>query len=70
MGKIKDLTKTGIIAAALAELQKEKVKEATGKLKELYTKLDKAKKIVRNLEREIEDYMQELEVDEDDAKDS
>ncbi len=69
--KLKKLQRTGIVAAALAELQKEKVAEATTQLKKLYAQLDKAKKVVRNLEREIEDYIQELEIDDaDDSKSS
>ena len=46
---------------AQEELQKEKVVEATKELKVLYKRLDSAQKIVRNIEREIEDYLEELE---------
>lgn len=67
MGTIKRLQRTGIIAAALAELQKERVKEATEKLKNLYSKQDKARKVLKNIEREIEDYVQELEIDDADS---
>ena len=66
-GKVEKMKKTGIIAAALAELQKEQIKEATGKLKGLYAQERKAKKVLRNVQREIEDYLQELEIDDDDA---
>ena len=69
MGKrIERIRKTGVIAAALAELQKERVKEATVKLKDLYKQRDKARKILRNMEREIEDYLMELEIDDEDAE--
>jgi flagellar biosynthesis chaperone FliJ len=69
MGKrIDRIRKTGVIAAALAELQKERVKEATVKLKDLYKQRDKARKILRNMEREIEDYLMELEIDDEDAE--
>jgi t-SNARE complex subunit (syntaxin) len=67
MGLVKKLGTTGVIAAALAELQKERVKEATGKLKELYDRRDKSKKIYRNVCREIDDYLEDLEIDDDDA---
>lgn len=63
---IKKLTKTGVIAAALAELQQEKVKEATVKLKSLYDQERKAKKVLKNIQREIADYIEELEIDEED----
>ena len=69
MGKrIDRLKKTGIIAAAMAELQKERVKEATTELKDLYKQRDKARKILKNVEREIEDYLMELEIDDEDTE--
>jgi len=43
------------------ELRKEAIKEATGGLKALYKKLKSAEKLVRNVEREIEDYCEEFE---------
>ena len=64
--KLRKLRKTGIIAAALAEIQEEAVKEATSKLKDLYAQQKKARKVLRNIEREIEDYLMELEIDEED----
>lgn len=64
---LKKMGKTGIIAAAMAQVQQEAVKEATVKLKSLYSQLAKAKKVVRNIEREIEDYLLELELDDDDG---
>lgn len=66
-GAVERIAKTGVIAAAMAELQKERVKEATSKLKDLYRQKDKAKKILRNVEREIDDYLEELEIDDDDT---
>lgn len=64
---MKKMGKTGVMAAALAELQQEAVKEATKALKDLYAREKKAKKILRGIEREIEDYLLELELDDDDA---
>ena len=66
MGIIKRMKATGVIAAAVAELQKEKVKEATTELKRLYKSRDLSRKALRNVEREIEDYLQELEIDDAD----
>jgi ABC-type enterochelin transport system substrate-binding protein len=65
--EIKKMGKTGVIAAALAELQKDRVKEATTKLKDLYDKERKAKKVLKNIQREITDYIEELEIDDDDS---
>ena len=67
---LKKLSKAGVIATALAQLQEEKVKEATAKLKDLYSRRDKAKKVLRNIERDIEDYLHELEIDEQDFEKS
>ncbi len=50
----------------MAEVNKRKAKVATEKLTELYEQLDKAKKVVRNLQREIDDYIDELRIDEED----
>ena len=47
--------------AALAKVKEAKVEEATKKLVSLYSQLDDAKKIVRNIEREIDDYILTLE---------
>lgn len=46
---------------AKAELKEETTTKAVADLKEKYKALEKAKKIVRNLEREIADYLEELE---------
>ena len=67
MNVVKKLANTGVIAAALAELQKDKVKEATGRLKTLYKQRDSARKVLRNVDREIDDYLQELEINDDDT---
>ena len=64
--ELKRIGKTGIIAAAMAEIQREGVKEATAKLKDLYDKERKAKKVLRNIQREITDYLEELEIDDAD----
>ena len=66
MGVLKKMGATGVIAAALAELQKERVKDATGALKELYARRDAAKKVYRNVCREIDDYLEDLEIDDAD----
>ncbi len=66
--KLKKSQATGVVAAALAELQQDKIKEATAKLKSLYKQRDDARKILRNVEREIEDYLEELEIDDGDAE--
>ena len=64
--KLKQMGTTGVIAAAMAELQKERIKDATGKLKELYARRDSAKKVYRNICREIDDYLEDLEIDDTD----
>lgn len=64
--KLKQMGRTGVIAAALAELQHDAVKEATAELKKLYTREKAAKKVLRNVQREIQDYLQELEIDDAD----
>lgn len=66
MGLVTKLQKSVILSKVVEELSKEKVIEATGKLKALYRNRDKAKKVLRNLEREIEDYVEEIEQDESD----
>lgn len=66
---IKKMKRVGVIAAALAELQKERVKDATAKLKSLYDQERKAKKVLKNVQREIADYLEELEIDEEDSED-
>ena len=60
---LKKMGKAGVIAGALAELQKQAVKEATSKLTELYEREKKATKVLKNIQREIEDYLLELETD-------
>lgn len=52
--------KKTISELAKAELRKERVKEATGGLKTLYKKLEAAEKLVRNIQREIDDYLEEI----------
>lgn len=68
--KVSRINRTGIIAAAMAELQKERVKEATTKLKSLYDQERKAKKVLKNVQREIKDYLEELEIDDADTDDA
>lgn len=64
--KVKRMGTTGVIAAAMAELQKERVKDATGKLKTLIDNKRKAYKIYRNACREYDDFLEELEIDDKD----
>jgi ABC-type enterochelin transport system substrate-binding protein len=45
---------------ARKEIVEEATKRATEKLKELYGKLEKAKLVVRNIEREIDAYLNEV----------
>lgn len=45
---------------AQKEIQEERMKEVKDKLKSKYRDLEKAKKVVRTLEREIELYLVEL----------
>lgn len=42
---------------ALKEFNEEKMKEAKSKIKEVLSKIEKAKLVVRNLERELDDLM-------------
>ena len=58
---VKLATEKSIKELAQEELKSEKVREATIELKSLYRRLESAQKIVRNIEREIEDYLEELE---------
>jgi intergrase/recombinase len=64
--KIKQMGATGVIAAAMAELQKERVKDATGKLKCLIDNKQKARKVYRNACRAYDDFVEELGIDDDD----
>jgi len=52
--------------AALEELREERVKEATQQLKRKLKDLQAAKKIVANLQREVDDFLDELDMDESD----
>lgn len=61
MVKIVGNVSEGIKELAEAELRKEAINEATSGLKALYKKLKSAEKLVRNIEREIEDYCEEFE---------
>jgi len=47
---------------AKAEVLKERREEAIERFKELYNKLERARKVVKNIEREIEDLELELEI--------
>lgn len=66
MGLVTKLQKNTIISKVVEELSKEKIVEATLRLKNLYKQRDKAKKVLRNIEREIEDYIEEIEQDDSD----
>jgi hypothetical protein len=50
---------------ALEELAKEQAQVAKEKLKDLYKKQTSAKKVLANIEREIEEYMLELDQDQE-----
>lgn len=52
--------KLDVKGVALARVKAKKVEAAVGKLEELYAKKEAAEKIVRNLDREIEDYLAEV----------
>ena len=58
---VKEVKELSVKEIALQELKKEQVKEATDELKELYRKLAAAEKVVRNIQREIDDYCEEIE---------
>ena len=51
---------------AQEELRKERADKAKIKLKDLYRKQAAAKKVLANIDREIEDYLQELDIEEED----
>lgn len=57
---VKDVDKMTIKEKALAELREERAKEAKDKLKGLYRRQADAKKMLGNIEREIQDYLQQL----------
>ena len=61
--------KQTIVQAAMAKVKAAKVEKATKRLTELYEQRDKAAKILRNIERDIEDYLQEMDIDDADAPD-
>jgi hypothetical protein len=65
---VKDVDKMNIKEKALAELREERVKEAKDKLKSLYRKQADAKKVLANIEREIEDYLMQLDETEKDLE--
>ena len=48
------------------EIRQDFIKKYKSRLKQLKLSEAKAKKIVRNVQREIEDLLQEMEIDEDD----
>jgi len=52
-----------IKAEAVKEFNEEKAKEAKGRIKTKLKELDKAKKVVTNIERELEDLEDELSQD-------
>lgn len=55
------LDRDAIKARAQQEIKEEIEKKATAKLKELYRQLEDANKVVRNIQREIDDYLIQLE---------
>ena len=58
---MKDVNTLSIKEMAQLELKKEKAEEAKERLKELYSKKHDAEKIVKNIDREIDDYLEQLE---------
>jgi tRNA pseudouridine-54 N-methylase len=65
---VKDVNSMSIKEKALLELKEERTKEAKDKLKGLYRKQADAKKVLANIEREIEDYLLQLEETEKDLE--
>lgn len=61
MSGLKEAKSKSLKDIALEEVKEERQKEAVKKLKKLYSNLEDAKLIVRNIEREIEDYIEEVE---------
>lgn len=55
MGNVTNL-RSSVLQKAKAELEKEKVEVAVGKLKALYRKQDQAQLVLENINREIADY--------------
>lgn len=45
---------------AKQEIAEEAVKDATSKLKELYRKQEKARLVLKNIDREIQSYLEEM----------
>jgi hypothetical protein len=67
-GKAMNIAKNKTVKElALEEIKKEKAEIAKEKLKELYKKEQSAKKVLANIEREISEYIAELDMDEEDA---
>ena len=58
---LKSTAQMSVKEQALAELQQEKVAEATAKLKVLYSKLADAEKVVKQIQFEIDEYSASLE---------
>jgi hypothetical protein len=58
--KMQDVKKMNIKEKALEELRQERTVEAKNKLKQLYRKQADAKRVLANIDREIEDYLAEL----------
>lgn len=65
---VKDVDKMTIKEKALLELREERAKEAKDKLKGLYRRQADAKKMLGNIEREIEDYLMQLDETEKDLE--
>jgi flagellar biosynthesis chaperone FliJ len=63
---MQDVKKMSIKEKALMEIREERAREAKEQLKKLYRKQADAKKILANVEREIEDYLEQLDQSEND----
>lgn len=66
MTKVKAIKSMSILEMAKAELKTERATKAKEKLKHLFSQQNSAKKVLKNIEREIEDYLNELEVEDED----
>lgn len=58
--KVENITAQSIMDEARQELRKDAIKDATRKMKTKLRELSDAKRIVRNLEREVEDLQLEI----------
>lgn len=57
---VEDLNKMSVKEMAQLELRKERADEAKEKLKSLYSKLHNAEMVCKNIQREVDDYLMQL----------